>query len=280
MVRFFEIVKSNQVSSRKLNLSDCGLGDTCINVVAKIIKKSTVFAQVDLSKNDFTNEGLRVLAETLRDFNSTIVHLNIGGNHIGPEGTMHLFQALQGHPSLVSLNLANNDCHKHKIKIGQKSAEALKFLLTSPGCLLTHLNLTDNAMTGESLINILEGVSQCPSLVTLDLAQNDFSSNPAVFTALLSIFSERNSLQELILNQNQLTDKHIDELSNCLAKAKDLALQRLDLSSNKISYKGANSLLTACLVSSSHLTSIILDRTQLEKPVVVDNAYFQFCRNL
>lgn len=60
-------------------------------MVSKILQKSQAFAQVDLSKNDFSNEGLRILAETLRDHNSTVVHLNIGGNPIGPEGTMHLF---------------------------------------------------------------------------------------------------------------------------------------------------------------------------------------------
>jgi Ran GTPase-activating protein (RanGAP) involved in mRNA processing and transport len=151
-------------------LSDCGLGDASLQVVSKILKKNTLFARVDLSKNDFSNEGLKVLADTLRAHNSTVVHLDIGGNHIGPEGTMYLFQALQNHPSIVSLNLANNDCYKNKIKIGQKSAEALKALLSAPGCLLTHLNLKDNALTSESLINILEGVSRCPSLITLDLA--------------------------------------------------------------------------------------------------------------
>ena len=195
MVRFFDIIRQNHpVKSRKLNLSDCGLGDYSLNVVAKIIKTNSAWASVDLSKNDFSNEGLRILAETIKDFNSTIVHLSLGGNHIGPEGTMHLFQCLKNHPSLVSLNLANTDCYKNKIKIGQKSAEALKSLLMSRDCLLTHLNLTDNAMTSESLIYILEGASQCPSLVSLDLTQNDLSTNSGVFSKLLSLFNEKNAL--------------------------------------------------------------------------------------
>ena len=112
MTRFFEIIKQNHCNkgSRKLNLSDCGIGDTCLHVVSRILKDSSSFCEVDLSKNDFTNEGLAVLAETLKEHNSSIIHLNIGGNHINTEGTMHLFHALTGHPSLVSLNLANNDC--------------------------------------------------------------------------------------------------------------------------------------------------------------------------
>lgn len=120
MVRFFEIIAKNhsEHGTRKLNLSDCGLGDACISVVAKVLKNSNAFAQIDLSRNDFTNEGLKVLADTIKLHNTTIVKLNIGGNHIGLEGTAHLFQCLENHPSLVSLDLANNDCYKNKIKIG------------------------------------------------------------------------------------------------------------------------------------------------------------------
>lgn len=149
---------------------------------------------MDLSKNDFSSEGLRLIADSLRDSNSTVIHLNLGGNHISTEGTTYLFQALTGHPSLVSLNLANNDCYKNKIKITNKSAEALRDLLVEPQCLLTHLNLTDNAMTSESLIAILDGVHHCPSLITLDLTQNDFGSNTAVFSSLLNIFKDDNAL--------------------------------------------------------------------------------------
>jgi hypothetical protein len=46
MMRFFDIVLKNQQAQygRKLNLSDCGLGDACVQVVSKILKKSQVFA--------------------------------------------------------------------------------------------------------------------------------------------------------------------------------------------------------------------------------------------
>lgn len=120
--------------------------------------------------------------------------MNIGGNHIGPEGTTHLFQSLENHPSLVSLDLANNDCYKNKIKIGQKGAEALKNLLTQKQCIISTLNLMDNALTSDSLIHILEGTRNCQSLVSLDLTQNDFSNSSQVFSALLNIFNESNSL--------------------------------------------------------------------------------------
>jgi hypothetical protein len=46
MVRFFEIIAKNhsEIGTRKLNLSDCGLGDASISVVAKVLKNSDAFA--------------------------------------------------------------------------------------------------------------------------------------------------------------------------------------------------------------------------------------------
>ena len=68
--------------TRKLNLADLALGDTSMQVVARILKNNNQFAQVDLSKNCFSNAGLKQLGQVLARHNSTIVHLNIGGNHI------------------------------------------------------------------------------------------------------------------------------------------------------------------------------------------------------
>ena len=84
MLRFFDlIVKNHSIEdTRKLNLADMALGDTAMNVVARILKNNTKFSQLDLSKNCFSNTGLKQLGQVLARHNSTIVHLNIGGNHI------------------------------------------------------------------------------------------------------------------------------------------------------------------------------------------------------
>jgi Ran GTPase-activating protein (RanGAP) involved in mRNA processing and transport len=148
-----------------------------MHVVAKILKNSLSFAHVDLSKNFFTNQGLKVIGETLKLYNTTVIHLNLGGNHISADGAAYLFQCLENHPSMVSLDLANNDCYKNKMKIGVKGAQALLSMLSAPNCLIAHLDLTDNALTSEALLNIMEGVKNCKSIVTLNLTQNDLGSN-------------------------------------------------------------------------------------------------------
>ena len=108
-----------------------------------------------------------------------------------------------GHESMTSLDLSNNDCYKNKVKIGNKGAEELSALLKHPMCLLSHLDLTDNALTIEALQHVISGVRACKSLVSLNLSQNDLGQSNSVFSQLLHIFREDSCvLQELNLSEN------------------------------------------------------------------------------
>lgn len=79
------------------------------------------------------------------------MHLSLGGNNIQTEGAIALFRSLIGHESLTSLDLANNDCYKNKVKIGAKGAEELSAMLRHKMCMISNLDLTDNALTSEAL---------------------------------------------------------------------------------------------------------------------------------
>ena len=67
MLRFFDLVVKNHkvVGTRKLNLAEMALGDQSLTVICKIIKNNTKFAELDLSKNCFTNAGLKQLARVI-----------------------------------------------------------------------------------------------------------------------------------------------------------------------------------------------------------------------
>ena len=245
MLRFFDAVAKNHEieGTRKLNLADLALGDSSMAVVAGILKNNRKFSQVDVSKNTFTCNGLKQLAMCLEKFNNTIVHLNIGGNAIQIEGSIHLFRSLAGHPSLTSLNLANNDCYKNKIKIGAKGAEELLNMLSHPNCLISNLNLTDNALTNEALNFVISGVQKCKSMSILNLSQNDIGTSNVNFSSLLRIFNDESAIEEINLSDNQLQDKHIEELSTVFATCKRLNLTSLNIGSNKFKHRGAAALL-------------------------------------
>ena len=58
---------------------------------------------------------------------------------------------------MTSLNFANIDCYKNKVKLGTKGAEELGNLLRHPMCLISSLDLSDNAMTTEALQHVIQG---------------------------------------------------------------------------------------------------------------------------
>ena len=67
MLRFFDLLAKNHkvLGTRKLNLAEMALGDQAMHVICKIMKNNTKFAELDISKNCFTNAGLKQLARVL-----------------------------------------------------------------------------------------------------------------------------------------------------------------------------------------------------------------------
>ena len=61
MLRFFDLLVKNHkaAGTRKLNLAEMALGDQAMHVICKIMKNNTKFAELDISKNCFTNIGLK-----------------------------------------------------------------------------------------------------------------------------------------------------------------------------------------------------------------------------
>jgi hypothetical protein len=106
-----------------------GLGDSSMVIVCKIISQSRdAFSRLDLSKNSFKDEGLRVLSEMLRR-NTALFHLNISDNLITPEGATMLCSSLKNHQYITSIEMANRCQQKTRIKIGNKGAHALRQML-------------------------------------------------------------------------------------------------------------------------------------------------------
>jgi hypothetical protein len=114
----FDLV--NGKGSRKLNLADMGLGDLSMNIIAEIISQNK-HSQIDLSKNSFTDTGLRTLVNAVSDSHS-VISLILNANQITCEGATYLFSKLEKSRTLTHLELANPDCLASKIKLGNKGA--------------------------------------------------------------------------------------------------------------------------------------------------------------
>ena len=124
-----------------------------------------------MRKNFLSNGGLKTLASAIGK-NSNLVHLSLGCNQFSSEGACHLFRVLETHSGITSIDLANNDCYKSKIKIGAKGAEALCRLLKR-NQLITMLNVKDNALSNDAFTHLIEGLKHASNLISLNLSQND-----------------------------------------------------------------------------------------------------------
>lgn len=90
MIRFIEIFDSaNKGGTRKLNLADMGLGDLSMKIVAEIISQNK-HSQIDLSKNIFSDAGLKFLVDAVAGSHS-IMSIILNANQITCDGSVYLF---------------------------------------------------------------------------------------------------------------------------------------------------------------------------------------------
>lgn len=104
-------------------MRECALGINSARVIGMIID-GDYFSHLDLGKNNLGNSGLLALTRGLK-LNHSLVHLDIGSNDVTFEGANQLFNALEKHPTLSSLTLANHD-RLHRNRIGPKACYELK----------------------------------------------------------------------------------------------------------------------------------------------------------
>ena len=122
-----------------------GLGNNSVEVIAQQITLVRP-TSLDLSKNSFTEQGLRTLADAVSKLDS-LIHLSLSGNAISSDSALYFFNAVQFSTHLTSLELRNSENFISKIKIGTKGAYALKSVMINS--VLSILDLTDAGLTQE-----------------------------------------------------------------------------------------------------------------------------------
>ena len=118
--RFVEQMRRN-VRGRHLCFADCEFGPEAARVVAALVRCKDAFATLDLRKNNLGNEGVKHLCGGLVA-NTSLVHIDVGNNDIGPEGSTMLFETLArsssgGGGSVVSLDFSNKEA-RHRNRAG------------------------------------------------------------------------------------------------------------------------------------------------------------------
>ena len=236
--RFFALSLSN-FKNRSFTLSESGLGKRSAVVIGRILKCNH-FAFVNLSRNCLKDSGSVALFQEMRN-NSSIVHVDLSNNEISPEGFVKIFTMMRVQPSIISLDLSSYD-GLHRNRLGEEGAQVLQRLLIE-NHLLQFLSLSGTSL-GEYLSLISDGLHNNTSLISLDLSNNqiDHTCLPLLSSSLVTT-----SLQKLNLSSNRISDKGCKSLSLLLSNRLQgcCPLNYLNICNNSINKKGASYIFNA-----------------------------------
>ena len=135
---------------------------THTNTIAALVAQCSTLTHLDLGLNGMGPNGAESLGEVLGQ-RATLTHLNLSGNLIGPAGAQSLARVLGNVTALVHLDLSGND-------IGQEGEQSLVGVLVH-STRLTHLDLGFNEIGADGAESLMM-LMQCTALTRLNLDYN------------------------------------------------------------------------------------------------------------
>ena len=153
-------------------------------------------SQIELRNNNIGDEGAKKLSNILKVATS-LVHVDLRSNEINNAGLMHLFTSIGESKSITSF-LGGNVNSMQKNWIREDGLEAIEFMVaTNP--LLSILDLSGIWMGDKGLEILLNGMKVHKSMVSLNISDNNISSNSMTH---LADYISGSSLIELKLGGN------------------------------------------------------------------------------
>ena len=163
----------------------------------RLIRNDSTLIKLDLRRdNDIKKEGVSRIAEAL-EVNTTLIYLDLEGNHISDEGVSRIIEALEINSTLTELNLGWNYIRDEG---ASRIAEALKVNST-----LTNLNLYSNEIKDEGSSKIAEALEVNSTLIHLDLGSNCIRDEGA--SRIAKALKVNSTLTHLSLGWNSIKDK-------------------------------------------------------------------------
>ena len=226
-----------------------------------------------LGYNNLGDEGAAIIAASVSQdgrFHSNLTVLDLGFNGIGDKGCAEIaVKALAGNHVVRTLFLTGN-CIK------QKGAMALAGAILH-GCSLSRLHMSANdlgsigvkALTGaiaeaesrrQQILQRTGGIviADVKPIEFEDFRLDDVKMGPQGFACIPSMITTNCAIRVLSLSNNGLDDKHVVLLSQALARNQSFPIASLQLSFNKITCVGVESLMNA-IWGSKTLCEIKLD---------------------
>nr|XP_061796657.1 NACHT, LRR and PYD domains-containing protein 12-like [Nerophis lumbriciformis] len=220
-----------------LNLSACLITmRRCLSLAEALKLNSSHLQELDLSKNNLSDEGVGILSEGLASQHCNLKVLNLSKCWITNRGCVSLAEALKLNNSyLQEFDLSENKLLDEGINILSKG-------LASPHCILKLLKLSDCGITSIGCVSLAETLKINPSqLQELDLSYNDLSDE-GVKILSKGLACPHCNVKVLKLLKCKITGEGCVSLAEAL-KLNPSHLEELDLKGNQIGKRGVRVLL-------------------------------------
>ncbi|CAH8454102.1 unnamed protein product [Schistosoma turkestanicum] len=231
-------------TSKYMNFSELHLSKLKFKPVAKFLKKFNELEILDLSYNDFENDGLTLVKDLLEEF-AFLKHINLSGNHLNQEALKLLQLILKKNTQMDTLILKDariNDTGAGMIASGLRQNTRLKML-----------DLSKNLIRCKGALEIAKVLANSINLQWLSLHWNQIRSDGAFEFGNSLEFNT--SLKYLDISWNGFNGKSLENLGKGLTQ--NCHLEELNLKYNRIDLKSII-LFADCLYTNKSLKKLCL----------------------
>ncbi|CAH8461801.1 hypothetical protein MS3_00010143 [Schistosoma haematobium] len=276
-------------TTKYINFSELHLSKLKFQPVSNLLKECNELEILDLSYNNFENDGLILVKYLLEEF-AFLRHINLSGNHLNQEAFVLLQSILTKNTQMDTLILKDariNDTGAVMIASGLRTNTRLKMLDLSKNLIrcegaleiakvlansinLQWLSLHWNQICSSGAFEFGNSLECNKSLLYLDLSWNGF--NGKCLENLGKGLSRNCHLEELNLKYNRIDLKTIISFVDCLYTNK--SLKKLCLGFNPLTMAGIHELIHVI----ENSTQCILEELDLEGLTINENILQQVHR--
>jgi hypothetical protein len=185
-------------SAQKICLKSCNLIDSGLAVLFLGMQRNKQIQELAILSCDLSDFDSDVVAASVPLMN--LKSLTLNNTKLTVEGLRFLCERIKNSPNLVELNLSGH-------ALGRRGMKVLISCLKSPNQKVGKLNLSFCGLDNACIKHLSKCLVQNPTLFSLNLSDNDFGDDGAVFLKLL--LNENNSIKELYLHGCRISKRRL-----------------------------------------------------------------------